>query len=117
MLTAEAPSAGPALLAALGIVSRLNISADTPPAARYHRVTEALRLSMQRFSQLGDPLSIPEVANDTAEMLSDATLTELSRLVTDGGLVNNSVLPAIETPAASHVSVIDNDELYVSVVR
>ena len=117
MLTALAPSAGPALLAALELVSRLNVSADTPPAARYHRVTEALRLSMQRFGLLGDPLSTPSVANDTAEMLSDQTLTELSRMVTDGGLVNDSALPALHTPAATHVSVIDNDELYVSVVR
>ncbi|XP_043226954.1 glutathione hydrolase 1 proenzyme-like [Amphibalanus amphitrite] len=116
VLTALAPSAGPALLAALELVSRLNITTSTPAAARYHRVTEALRLSMQRFALLGDPLSTPAVANDTAEMLSDAVLTELSRMVTDGSLVNDSVLPALDTPAATHVSVIDDDELYVSVV-
>ena len=117
MLTSEAPSAGPALLTALEVVSRLNITPSTPAVTRYHRVTEALRVSQQRFSRLGDPLSVPAVSNDTAEMLSEAALAEMSRLVTDGGVVASSALPALDTPAATHVSVVDNEELYVSVVR
>ena len=117
VLTALAPSAGPALLSALGVVHRLAINSATPPATRYHRITEALRLSMQRFALLGDPLSVPHVTNDTRELLSEGTLTELSGLVQDGALVNSSDIPALETPAATQVSVIDNDELYVSVVR
>ena len=117
VLTSEAPSAGPALLAALEIVSRLNITPSTPSFTRYHRVTEALRLSLQRFSLLGDPLSVPAVSNDTAEMLSEAALAEMSRLVNDSGVVASSALPALETPAATQVSVVDNEELYVSVVR
>ncbi|XP_037092377.1 glutathione hydrolase proenzyme-like [Pollicipes pollicipes] len=71
---------------------------------------------MEKFALLGDPASAPQATNDTAALLEPAALAQLGARISDQSLVPPGPLPAPDTPAASHISVIDPYEVYVSLV-
>ncbi|XP_048464413.1 glutathione hydrolase 7 isoform X1 [Rhincodon typus] len=120
VLSAPAPHAGPALIAALNILEGFNITAQATRNLTYHLLTESLKIALALASSLSDPFFNSSVNQLIEQMLSKSEARTLRQLINDSvAFPPAHYLPvySLETgPSTSQVHVIGPDDFIVSVV-
>ncbi|CAN9515543.1 unnamed protein product [Ophioblennius macclurei] len=83
VMTAPAPHAGVALIAALNILEGFNITSQVPRNSTYHWIAEAVKIALAMASKLGDPLFDTSVSEIVAKMLSKPQAFLLRQMIND----------------------------------
>lgn len=137
LFTSSAPTSGPQFISLLNILSGFEMSmTDFLTLGYTHNLTEAMRISQVQVTRLGicwKPnhwIQFLKSLNSTGDPLFDANVTSFSSTIINSTFANvvrkqilpNAIIPdnpvpVIPEPAASVVSVMDNEEIYVAAVR
>lgn len=83
VMTAPAPHAGVALIAALNILENFNITSQVPRNSTYHWIAEAVKIALAMASELGDPLFDSSVSDIVSKMLSKTQASLLRQMIND----------------------------------
>ncbi|XP_046458585.1 glutathione hydrolase 7-like [Daphnia pulex] len=117
LYTSSAPTSGPQLISLLNILSGFQLSVRDYLTLGYtHDMIETMRVTQNQVSKLGDPLFGKDVASVVAQMTNKTLADEVRKQIHPNVILPNSDVPSMPEPAASVVSVIDNEEIYVAVV-
>ncbi|GAU91048.1 hypothetical protein RvY_03377 [Ramazzottius varieornatus] len=122
VVTGPPPSSGAAVLFALNLLEGYNMNhthATTP--TYWHRMIEALKFESACRSRLGDPHFEPGVENIAKEMIDKSYAEKLRLLIRDDSVLphseylTNLTAKQPDAKGTTHVSVLDTNELYVSI--
>lgn len=121
VMTVPAPAAGPSVLSALNMLEGYSLTQNNPETV--HRMIEAFKFASAQQQLLGDPDFSKEKVKDVTQIMLDKTVAAKHRNQTTnvthpdpsfyGGL--GVTLSGAEEGGASHISVVDAQELMVSV--
>ncbi|XP_014682012.1 PREDICTED: gamma-glutamyltranspeptidase 1-like [Priapulus caudatus] len=118
MRTVGAPASGAVVLSALNILEGLGIKADNLRSNyTYHCIIEALKFAFAQQSSLGDPDFQPRVDNITKLMLDKEAAALLRSKISVDSVIGDyePFVEGSERQGTAHVSVIDQDDVVVSV--
>lgn len=120
VMTAPAPHAGVALIAALNILEGFNISSQVPRNSSYHWIAEAVKIALAMASELGDPLYDSTVSEIVSKMLSKPQASLLRQMISDTQAFPAShyttAFPLEDDAVAAQVLVMGPDDHIVSVM-
>ncbi|KAL3892433.1 hypothetical protein ACJMK2_004640 [Sinanodonta woodiana] len=118
--TVPAPGSGPILLSILNIIERIKPQKDS--AESYHSIIEVFKFAFAQQQLLADPEFELSVVNSTLKIISQAEADRLYNITSSVNMTNSdptfyegSVQGSLLDSGASHISVIDSQELMVSV--
>lgn len=118
IFASSAPTSGPQLISLINILSGFNHSKSDQWSVEYfHDLIESIRYSQNQAASLGDP-AFNEKVNSTIRAMTNRSASEAIRKQ----FIPTSFLPdrnftVLKEASASVVSVMDNEENYVSIVR
>ena len=120
LISVPAPASGPALLSIMNILEGYNFkSSDRNTTPTIHRILEAFKFGYAQQQSLADPKFELSVFNSTVKMLSKSEAKLLMNRTTDKAHSEPAFYDGVAAKSterrASHVSVIDAQELMVSV--
>jgi len=116
--TSGAPTSGPQLISLLNILEGFNLTSVKQLDFSYvHQLIESTRLTQTQVSNLGDPM-FNEQIKETVNNMIDQTLADEVRnqIRPDSLLPVDTLVPSVPQSTASVTTVMDNNELQVSVV-
>ncbi|XP_074656913.1 glutathione hydrolase 1 proenzyme-like [Tubulanus polymorphus] len=115
--TLPPPSSGAAMLTMFNIMEGFNVTlSDLTDPLYYHRMIESFKFSYGLRTEIADPAFNSNMKNITDYIISKKTADELRAKISDQSV--NKDVKFYETPISrgtSQISVIDNDEVFVSV--
>ncbi|KAK3579884.1 hypothetical protein CHS0354_025747 [Potamilus streckersoni] len=118
--TVPAPGSGPILLSILNIIERIKPQKDS--AESYHSILEAFKFAFAQQQWLADPEFELSVVNSTLKIISQAEADRLYNITSSINMTNSDptfyegkVQGSLFDLGTSHISVIDSQELMVSV--
>ncbi|XP_032780767.2 glutathione hydrolase 7 [Daphnia magna] len=117
LYTSSAPTSGPQLISLLNILSGFGFSPKDYFTLGYtHDLIETMRMTQNQVSKLGDPVFGNAVASIVAKMTNLTLANEVRKQIHPNVMLPESDVPLMSEPAASAVSVMDNEEIYVAIV-
>ncbi|KAF7659910.1 hypothetical protein LDENG_00291150 [Lucifuga dentata] len=120
IITAPAPHAGVALIAALNILEGFNITSQAARNNTYHWIAESVKIALGLASGLGDPMYESSMSETVTKMLSKSQASQLRQMISDTQAFPVShytqSFSLEEGAAAAQVVVMGPDDFIVSVM-
>lgn len=117
VFTSSAPTAGPQLISMLNILGADPSHMDQLSLHHLHVLIESMRITQNQIAKLGDPSVDAEVNATLSSMLNKTMAEEVAKQIRPDAILPDTNAPLL-TPgaAASVVTVMDNQDNYVSLV-
>ena len=117
LFTSSAPTTGPQLLSMLNILSGFPLKTSDQLSVHYnHQLIESQRITQNQIIGLGDPLFDPSVKTVVSDMINTTLADKVREQILPNISLPDVAIPALPDSTASVISVMDNQEIYATVV-